>query len=108
MDAWENYLGELQKGVIPLGRALPVTPHQRLIREMILQLKTGYLESGYFENKFKLDIFKEFGAQWESLEREGWIKLGQNSAKVTMDGLLQVDRLLPRFFEPEHLNARYT
>lgn len=108
LDAWENYLGELQKGVIPLGRALPVTPHQRLIREMILQLKTGYLESGYFENKFKLDIFKEFGAQWESLEREGWIKLGQNSAKVTMDGLLQVDRLLPRFFEPEHLNARYT
>ena len=108
LDAWDNYLGELQKGIIPLGRALPVTKHQKLIREMILQLKTGHLESEYFENKFKVQIFKEFDSQWVSLEKEGWLKLGQNSADVTMDGLLQVDRLLPRFFEPEHLNARYT
>ncbi len=108
LDAWDNYLGELQKGSIPLGRALPVTKHQKLIREMILQLKTGHLESEYFENKFKVQIFKEFDSQWGSLEKEGWLKLGQNSADVTMDGLLQVDRLLPRFFEPDHLNARYT
>ena len=108
LDAWDNYLGELQKGIIPLGRALPVTKHQKLIREMILQLKTGHLESEYFENKFKVQIFKEFDSQWGSLEKEGWLKLGQNSADVTMDGLLQVDRLLPRFFEPDHLNARYT
>jgi oxygen-independent coproporphyrinogen-3 oxidase len=108
LDAWDNYLGELQKGIIPLGRALPVTKHQKLIREMILQLKTGHLESEYFENKFKVQIFKEFDSQWGSLEKEGWLKLGQNSANVTMDGLLQVDRLLPRFFEPDHLNARYT
>lgn len=108
LDAWDNYLGELQKGSIPLGRALPVTKHQKLIREMILQLKTGHLESEYFENKFKVQIFKEFDSQWGSLQKEGWLKLGQNSADVTMDGLLQVDRLLPRFFEPDHLNARYT
>ena len=108
LDAWDNYLDELQKGIIPLGRALPVTNHQKLIREMILQLKTGHIESEYFENKFKVQIFKEFDSQWGSLEKEGWLKLGQNSANVTMDGLLQVDRLLPRFFEPDHLNARYT
>ena len=33
------------RGELPLGRALPVEPRQRLIREMILQLKTGRLRS---------------------------------------------------------------
>ena len=36
-----SILRMLDKGELPLGRALPVTPRQLLIREMILQLKTG-------------------------------------------------------------------
>ncbi len=108
LDIWENYLSELQKGHIPLARALPVSDHQKLIREMILQLKTGRLESAYFDKKFNVQILKDFQPQWESLNKEGWITLGKDSVQVNIDGLMQVDRLLPRFFEPSHLGARYT
>src|SRR5262249_30104307 len=52
VDGWEQYVALLDKGKLPLGRALPVTPKQRLIREMILQLKTGRLDTSYFQRKF--------------------------------------------------------
>ena len=59
----------LDKGELPLGRALPVTPRERLIREMILQLKTGRLEAGYFQRKFGADILETFADGFAQLER---------------------------------------
>ena len=56
VDTWEQYIEKLDKGEIPLGRALPVTPRDLLIRELILQLKTGRLEKSYFQQKYGLDI----------------------------------------------------
>src|SRR3954471_2867191 len=45
LDTWENYLASLDRGELPIARALPVTPHQKLIREMILLMKTGKLDA---------------------------------------------------------------
>ena len=45
-DKWEDYIGAIDRGELPLNRALPVTPHQMLVREMILQLKTGRFDAG--------------------------------------------------------------
>src|SRR5207237_8315884 len=56
VDRWEEYVAALDRGELPLGRALPVRPRELLIREMILQLKTGRLESSYFQQKFGLNI----------------------------------------------------
>ena len=50
---WDGYLEPLQKRQLPLYRALRPTPHQLLVREMILQLKRGYLDAGYFRNKVR-------------------------------------------------------
>src|SRR5207248_6131352 len=53
VDTWDQYVSTLlDKNELPLVRALPVTDHQRLVREMILQLKTGRLGVGYFRDKF--------------------------------------------------------
>src|SRR5437870_5875077 len=45
VDAWDTYVAMLERGELPLGRALPVQPRELLIRELILQLKTGRLEA---------------------------------------------------------------
>ena len=37
-------------------RGMRLSPHQRLVREMILQLKRGYLDAAYFRHKFGVDI----------------------------------------------------
>jgi oxygen-independent coproporphyrinogen-3 oxidase len=108
VDRWEEYLSLLDRDELPLGRALPITPTQALIREMILQLKTGMLEVGYFERKFGKDIRQEFAAGFDQLRREGQLLMRGETIELTMDGLLQVDRLLPVFFEPEYVTSRYT
>lgn len=108
VDTWESYLEKLKRGELPLGRALPVTDRQRLIREMILQLKTGQLESAYFLKKFGVDIAREFDSPFRKLESEGWLRRSGNAIELTSAGYLQVDRLLPTFFEPQHITQRYT
>jgi oxygen-independent coproporphyrinogen-3 oxidase len=87
---------------------MKTTPHQRLVRELILQLKRGYLDGDYFQSKFSVDIFDHWRAVWTGYEREGWATLSEGRAELTRDGLLRVDGLLPAFFEPEHRDVRYT
>ena len=53
VDQWEQYVAMLDRGELPLGRALPVQPRELLIREMILQLKTGRLEADYFREQVR-------------------------------------------------------
>ena len=48
VDSWEGYIESLERGELPISRAMPITDRQRLIREMILQLKLGRLDADYF------------------------------------------------------------
>ena len=106
---WEGYIGSLlEKNELPITRALRPTVHQALIREMILQLKKGYLESSYFQEKFDVDVLKHWEPQWQAYEEEGFLAISENRVDLNRDGLLQVDRLLPNFFEAEHRGVRYT
>jgi oxygen-independent coproporphyrinogen-3 oxidase len=108
VDTWERYVEMLQGGELPLGRALPVTPKQRLIREMILQLKTGRLDAAYFRGKFGTDIRTEFADGFRQLTEAGLLTPTDDGFALTPEGYLQVDRHLPAFFEPEYRNTRYT
>lgn len=108
VDRWEEYIDALDRNELPLGRALPITPHQALVREMVLQLKTGHVNRAYFEKKFGVDVRDEFAAGWRRLEEDGKIAQEGGEIAVTPEGMLVVDRLLPTFFEPEHLGSRYT
>ncbi|MDB5321879.1 MAG: hemN 1 [Phycisphaerales bacterium] len=108
VDKWEDYISHLDAGQLPIHRALPVTPHQKLIREMILLMKTGKLDVPYFQQKFNVNILQEFSEPFTSLATEGYADLAPDQIRLTREGLLRVDSLLPRFFEPEHQNIRYT
>jgi oxygen-independent coproporphyrinogen III oxidase len=108
VDTWEAYVGKLDQGELPLGRAFPTTERDRLIREMILQLKTGHLERGYFRTKFGVDVATEFAAGIQKLEGEGWLIVRPDAIDLTPSGLLQIDRHLPIFFDPQYVGKRYT
>jgi oxygen-independent coproporphyrinogen III oxidase len=108
VDSWEDYVSRLEKGELPLNRALPVGPRERLIREMILQLKTGRLDIPYFQRKFGVDIRDEFRKGFDALAADGCLERENGRIELTRKGLLEVDRRLPAFFLPEHLSSRYT
>ena len=64
--------------------------------------------AAYFRRKFEVDILKEFKEAFDSLVAEGVASVNGDEVKLTCEGLLKVDTLLPRFFEPEHRGIRYT
>jgi oxygen-independent coproporphyrinogen III oxidase len=108
VDQWDEYVSRLERGDLPLNRALPVAPEELLVRELILQLKTGRLDARYFRDKFGTDVLATFADAFETLQNEGLLTVNDNGATLTRSGLLQVDRHLPIFFDPKYRNARYT
>jgi oxygen-independent coproporphyrinogen-3 oxidase len=104
---FEDYAHELEGGRLPLWRALALTPKQRLIREMILQLKTGAIDANYFNHKFGVDVWREFQPAYERLSREEMLRRNNGTIELTRRGLLQVDHLLSEFFDPELKSVRY-
>lgn len=107
-DRWEEYLGAVESGAFPLRRALRPTLHQLFIREFVLQLKLGTAERGYFVAKFGIDPAEEFAHTLQDYIERGWLRLADGQIRMTREGLLRVDALLPAFFEPQHRGARYT
>jgi oxygen-independent coproporphyrinogen-3 oxidase len=105
---WPGYIGMLERGELPLSRGLKPTPHQLLVREMILQLKTGRLDADYFRKKFRVEILEEWRDEFLSHQADGNLTIGGDQIKLTREGLLRADALLPIFFEPEHQGVRYT
>ena len=104
-----QYQGDLlEKGELPVGRALRVTPEQLLIRETVLCLKRGYLQADYFRKKFGVDIIEHWRTVWEEDQKQGLLQFDSDRVELTRKGLLQVDALLPDFFEPQHRGVRYT
>lgn len=108
VDGWDEYVERCQRGELPINRALPITDHQRLIREMVLQLKTGRLNAGYFRDKFGEEITSTFGDAFDSLVKEKFAEIDGDEIRLTRPGLLQVDPLLKRFFESDFRGIRYT
>lgn len=109
LPEWEDYLrAVLDEGRLPIGRALTPTSHQLLVREVILQLKRGYLDPKYFEDKFGVDIQTHWAGVWQDYSDRGYVQLGPDKIRLTTEGMLRVDGLLPAFFEAEHQGVRYT
>lgn len=105
---WAGYVGALERGELPLYRGMKPSAHQLLVREMILQLKTGHLDVAYFRAKFGADIISDWRNAWQQYKDEGLLDFDDGHVQLTRAGLLRVDGLLPAFFEAEHRGVRYT
>ena len=109
VDTWEAYTGAIDRGELPLSRAYRPTDEERLIRELVLQLKLGTIRPAYFQKKYGVDILERFREPFASLTAEGALKTATaDEVSLTRSGLLKVDVLLPRFFLAQHTGIRYT
>lgn len=108
-DRWETYSAAVRAGQPPLGRAYRPTAEERLIRELVLQLKFGSIRPAYFLEKYGEDVLRRFAEPLAWLRDRGYLlHATREIVALTRDGLLRVDALLPRFFRPEHRGIRYT
>lgn len=108
LDQLEEYLTTVEGGALPINRALRPTAHQKLIREMILQLKEGHISAEPFRRKFGVNILEEFAKPLAAQQAKGYLNVTGDDITLTRKGLLQADTLLPEYFEEQHREVRYT
>jgi oxygen-independent coproporphyrinogen-3 oxidase len=109
LDTWEAYGEAIGRGDLPLGRAYRPTSDERMIRELVLQLKRGSIRPAYFRDKYGVDVASRFGSQFQELRAEGYVtSVTPELVSLSREGLLRVDSLLRRFFLPQHVGVRYT
>ena len=104
---FEPYVTQVRAGQLPIWRALTPSQDERLVREFILQLKLGHVGQEYFRQKFGVELSSRFAGPFQRLKDWGYLTAEKDQVLLNRDGLLQVDRLLPEFFLPQHQNARY-
>ena len=96
---WDDYLGDVEAGRLPIARGLVPSPRELLLREVVLGLKRGALDPARLQAKYGIDPLVAWAPQWESLAAEGWLESVRPRPVLTRAGLLRVDALLHRFFE---------
>jgi len=96
---WDDYLGAVEAGRLPIARGLVPSPRELLLREVVLGLKRGSLDARRLAAKYGIDPLVEWGAVWESLAADGWLEAVRPRPVLTRAGLLRIDALLHRFFE---------
>lgn len=108
VDQFDEYVARLADGRLPVQRALRMTLEERLVRELVLQLKLGRVDAAYFRQKFATEITRTFADALAHHAADGWLTVDGDAIRLTPDGLLRADALLPAFFHPQHRVARYT
>lgn len=106
IEDYQKVVGD--EGRLPINRALRPTAHQRLIREFVLQMKEGHLDAESLSRKSGVDVLSEFAVPLRNQEAAGYLVVEDGEVRLTRKGLLQVDSLLPEYFEPQHRQVRYT
>ena len=102
----DDYTKVVEAGEMPVKRAFRTSEEERMIREFILQMKLGHVDSAYFGEKFGVNILERFVVQLEELREEGLLEVAEGSIILHRDGLLCVDNLLHDFFLEHHKTDR--
>jgi oxygen-independent coproporphyrinogen-3 oxidase len=105
---WDDYIDQLNNGQLPIYRALVLSEREQLTRELILQLKLGQISVDYFKDKFGVNILSEYVSAFADLKQQKKLEIENGKVKVTVDGLLRVDELLPAFYDEKYRESRYT
>jgi oxygen-independent coproporphyrinogen-3 oxidase len=108
LTEYTQYLEAIARGDLPVSRAMATTEEERMIRELILQLKLGRVSRSYFQQKFGVNLAQRFAQEWDDLRRKELLTEEGDWFVLSRDALLKVDTLLHAFFLPQHKHARYT
>src|SRR3989442_9647266 len=100
-DTWETYSEAVGGGEIPLSRAYRPTGDERMIRELVLQLKLGSVRPEYFTNKYGVDILRRVHDEVPWLEPPGVLKEARGRVvSPTPHGPPPVDGAPPPLLHP--------
>ncbi len=96
----EAYCDTIESDQSPIHRAMPITDEEEFIREFILQIKLGHLNTAYFKTKFGIDPIDRYAGTLNHYRDAGFLTLDGDDITLDRDALLQVDGMLHEFSYP--------
>ncbi len=110
LDTWETYSAKIREGALPLSRALPArsgrAAHPRARAAAEARARASARTSPTNTASTSCGVSKQ---PLSSLDEDGYLaEASRDIVSLTRAGLLRVDSLLPRFFQPKHAGIRYT
>lgn len=104
----EKYSQAVEQRSLPVKRLYCLSERDRLVRELVLQLKLGRVSIEAFRKKFGVDLREAFAGplQWSSEQR--WLTISDSAIALTTEGLLNADWLVRQFYDPAFQHLRYT
>ena len=93
-------------GQLAWQRGWALTDDEALTRQFILQLKLGQVPFAPFRERFGVDPLQRFAAPLHAMVRAGQATLTQDAVTLSHEALLQVDSLLPMFYDTRFPGAR--
>lgn len=106
--ALPRYLAALEAGGLPLWRGHEMSAEERAIREMVLQWKLGRVDRRGFRRRHGVDPAEHFSEALRPLCAAGLARIEPDAIVLTLEGLVQADRVLPSFYLPHHRGIRYS
>jgi oxygen-independent coproporphyrinogen-3 oxidase len=103
----DPYRASIAKGELPISRGYILSDDDRLVRQFTLQLKLGSVPIEPFQDEFGIHIGQRFAEPLAKLAASGILSVGDDAIRLTRDGLLRVDRILPEFFPPQFQDKTY-
>ena len=88
---WDPYLDAVESGRLPIQRGLKPSPRERLIRELVLGLKKGTVDTQRLAATYGIDPLVEWQDAWQHLADAGWLAARGPLPVLTREGLLRVD-----------------
>lgn len=103
-----EYLAALEAGGLPLWRGHRMSAEERAVREMVLQWKLGRVDRRGFRKRHGIDPADRFAEALRPLCEAGLARIEPDAIVLTLEGLVQADRVLPSFYLPGHRGIRYS
>lgn len=105
----DAYANAVREGRLPIYRGRGLSRDERIVREFVLQLKWGRVDAAPFQDKYGVKLAEMFAEPLRDLAAAGLLVDPDDDRAVVLsrEGLLRVDELIPRFYLPEHREARY-
>jgi oxygen-independent coproporphyrinogen III oxidase len=96
----DQYLTDIEQGIRPISEDEVLDEEQQMMETLYLGLRqTDGIDLDRFQQKFQIDFKLYFHTALDRFEAENWIKIDQRNCRLTVEGMLFVDRVVDELVE---------
>jgi putative oxygen-independent coproporphyrinogen III oxidase len=96
----DQYLADVEQGIRPISEDEVLTEEQQMIEALYLGLRqSDGIDLDRFQQDFKIDFKLYFHTALDRFEAENWIKIDPGNCRLTVEGMLFVDRVVDELVE---------